>query len=105
MVMNETQMIERVMREYVARKKPVHVLAHENGITPATLTGWAKKFGVPLRGRGRWRRANPSPQHARMIQLVRTQTYKAVGRRFGLTRQRVHQIIKRWNTPDASAQP
>lgn len=46
--------------------------------------------------RGRRAAANPSAKHLEILAATRTKTYEQVGAVFGMSRQRVGQIIRRW---------
>ena len=71
-------------------------IAQRFHVSPATLTVWARKSRVPLRGRGR--RAGVEPSAAIQLILLEawTGSYAAAGVRFGVTKQRVGQLVKRW---------
>lgn len=85
------------LKEFLDGKETTRAIAQRYNISPATLTVRAKRAGVPLRGRGRWRRSQPTPVQKEIIALAKTQSYKLVGSRFGLSKQRVHQLIRRWD--------
>lgn len=96
--MKQLSEIDAAMSEYSACRKPVIAIAKKHGVTPSTLTMWAKKRGLPVRGRGRWRRETPPLQHKQIIQLAKSLTYREVGAQFGVTRQRINQILRRWGS-------
>ena len=50
---------------------------------------WANKKGRPASAR-------PDERHLQILRATRTQTYEQVGAAFGISRQRVGQIIRRW---------
>src|SRR6266498_2274459 len=84
------------MEEYELRQETVYLIAKRHGITPSALTARAKRLGLPLRQRGRWAAAEPCPRDRIIIQLSDELTYEDVGTRFGVSKQRVHQILRRW---------
>jgi hypothetical protein len=67
------------------------------GVSPSTLSMQAKALGLPQRKRGRWKRSEPPLIHRQVIEQTRAEPYEVVGRRFGFSKQRVHQILKRWS--------
>lgn len=71
-------------------------IAVKHGVSKATLTVWAKKAGVPLRNRGRKRYESPTARQREIIQLASVYNYDKVGERFGMLKQSVHRIVKRW---------
>lgn len=84
------------LRDFVNRKQTTNVIAKRHGISPSTLTARAKKAGLPLRKRGRWHLTEPSPQQKQILQMVESNTYAQVGVRFGVSKQRVSQLVRRW---------
>lgn len=71
-------------------------IAAKHGVSTATLTVWAKKTGIPLRKRGRKCREQPSPRQLEIIKLASVYTYDQVGEKFGMAKQSIHRICKRW---------
>ena len=94
--MNSTTSKQQVLAEYQAREKTTDEIATAHNVCPATLTVWAKKAGVPLRGRGRRRSNEPSPRNRLILALAKTLTYEQIGSRFGISKQGVWRIVKRW---------
>lgn len=72
------------------------VIAEKHGVSPSTLTVWAKKAKIRLRGRGRESQRQPSARTREILELADTLTLEDVGKRFGMTKQRVSRIVKRW---------
>lgn len=68
----------------------------KHDISPATLTVWAKRAGIPLRNRGRKKQDLPTPRQMEIIKLASVYTYDQVGERFGMHKQSIHRIVKRW---------
>lgn len=84
------------MADYKKREMTSEEIAAKHGISTATLTVWAKKTGVTLRKRGRKRREQPSPRQLEIIKLAGVYTYDQVGEKFGMAKQSIHRIVKRW---------
>src|SRR4051812_30924040 len=87
--------------QYLNSAETTKMIATRFGITPATLTQRAKRWGVPLRGRGRKPASAPSERSRQILELAKTQTYEAVGDLVGCSKQRVHQIVKKWESESA----
>lgn len=74
----------------------VEAIAVKHGVSSATLTVWAKKAGLPLRMRGRKAQERPTPRQLEIIKLASVYRYDQVGERFGMKKQSIHRIVKRW---------
>jgi hypothetical protein len=82
-----------------ARNKYIGQLASPENVAtrPSLKTCSSKEAIEPLvRGRGRRALEVPSEKHFEILAATRTQTYEQVGSLFGISRQRVAQIIRRW---------
>jgi transposase-like protein len=85
------------LKDYVnSPSTSVTAIAEKHGVSPSTLTVWAKKAKVKLRGRGRERQRQPSARTREILELTETLTLEDVGARFGMSKQRVGKIVKRW---------
>jgi DNA-binding CsgD family transcriptional regulator len=84
------------LREFSERNESTKTIARRYGISPSTLTARAKRAGLPLRKRGRWQLPEPTAKQKRILRLVRTGTYAEVGSKFGMSKQRVSQVVRRW---------
>jgi hypothetical protein len=82
--------------EYMSSRETAGRIAAKYGLSPATLTNRAKKFGVLLRGRGRRAASSPNLKHSLILSLTQHLTYEEVGRKAGCSKQRIHHIVKRW---------
>jgi transposase-like protein len=71
-------------------------IATKHGVSPSTLTVWAKKARIKLRGRGRESQRQPTCRTRDILELAESLTLDDVGKRFGMTKQRVSRIVKRW---------
>lgn len=85
-----------VLREYQTSNETLGTIAGRHGVPISTITCWAKKNDIPLRGRGRNVQKEPSEQNRQILLSVPEQTYDEVGRKFGITKSRVAGIVKRW---------
>lgn len=84
------------LADYQKRDMTTEEIAAKHGISTATLTVWAKKAGIPLRNRGRRRQERPTLHQMEIIKLASVYKYDQVGARFGMHKQSVHRIVKRW---------
>lgn len=84
------------LADYQKRELTVEDIAKLRGISTATLTVWAKKAGLPLRNRGRRRQEAPTDHQLEIIKLASVYRYDQVGARFGMHKQSIHRIVKRW---------
>ena len=73
-------------------------IATKHDVSPATITVWAKQAGLKLRPRGRWEQDVPTARQAEILKMVAVYTYEQVGRHFGMHKQSIHRIVKRWKT-------
>ena len=71
-------------------------IAKKHGVNVMTINNWARKAGLPSRSRGRRKRVRPTPRQKQIVELARISTYETVGRKFGMSRQAVFQIVERW---------
>src|SRR5579872_7200996 len=81
-------------------KSPIQPLGINNSdrTTNPMLEQSAPHHGVILKSNKRGRRCptKPSKTHQEMIQLSDSLTASEIARRFEVSRQRVHQILRRW---------
>lgn len=81
-------------------------IADKYGVSMSTLTVWARKAGVKLRGRGRTKQTQPDSNTRRILEAAEVMPQEVVGRQFGgVTKQRISKILKRWQNwrkPDRS---
>lgn len=71
-------------------------IAREHGFTAGVLSYWARKFGLPLRRRGRRPLLQPTSVGQRILELVRAHGISETARLARTSKQRVHQIVSRW---------
>jgi len=85
------------MIDYQKRDMTSEEIGVKHGVSPATLTVWAKSESIPLRNRGRKKQDRPTPRQLEIIKLASIYTYSQVGERFGgMSKQSIHRIVKRW---------
>ena len=94
---SKTYDLDRVMRQYVAGEIRVCDISKRAGITAGALTARVKRLGLPLRGRGRKPLEKPTALHKKIIAAAEAESYEEVGFRFGISKQRVSAIVRRWN--------
>jgi transposase len=71
-------------------------IARKFGVSQSTITVWAKAAGESLRTRGRNRMNQPTLRQRKIMEMAAIHDYDTVGRHFGITKQAVHRIVKRW---------
>lgn len=91
----------KAMEDYGSGQFTITVLARRYGVSSATIANWAQEAGLPRRVRGRPRLTGPSPRQQTMIQLSRKLSVAEIAAQLGLSRQRVHQVLRRWHAPEA----
>lgn len=84
------------LADYQKRDLTVEEIALKYGVSSATLTVWAKKAGIDLRNRGRKKQDAPNARQMEIIKLASIYRYAQVGERFGMAKQSIHRIVKRW---------
>ena len=94
--MNIKESKQQVLADYQASQKTTNEIAREHHVSLATITLWAKKAGLTLRRRGRRRMKQTPPRNKLILEYAAILTYEATGRIFGISRQGVWRIVKRW---------
>lgn len=95
MAHNDTTMAD-ALKEYANTTIPTKDIAARYGVSASTLTVWATKAKIPLRGRGRDKMKQPDSRTREILETAETLTLEETGERFGMTKQRVAKIVKRW---------
>ena len=95
----------QTLTDYQEGKMTVEEIAANHGISTATITIWAKKAGLTLRQRGRRTQREPTPRQMEIVKLASVYTQADVGARFGMHKQSVNRIVKRWGRRIAGALP
>ena len=97
--------VAQVLAKYQKRELTTEEIAAKHGISMATITVWAKKAGLPLRKRGRRAQTEPTPRQWEIINLAALFMYDQVAARFGMTKQSVYRIVKRWRNWCQTSKP
>jgi len=71
-------------------------IAERYALTASFVHYWGKRVGLPKRQRGRRMLLEPTPRHARILELVRAHGITEAARRVGISRQRAHAVVCRW---------
>lgn len=74
----------------------ISTIAQECGVTESAVSQWAKQKGIKRRQRGCKLRKAPSKLHKAIIRRARQVTFEQVGKEFGITRARAHEVVQRW---------
>jgi predicted DNA-binding protein YlxM (UPF0122 family) len=77
-------------------ERPVKLIASKHGLAPATLLHQARKANLARRKRGRRHHLEPTAVQLKMIEMYGKGRGYLIAQEFGVSRQRVHQILKRW---------
>jgi len=93
------------MLDYRDNKLTSAQIAKKYEVCPATLTNWALMMNVPLRGRGRRRQDVPTEQQRQILEYVQVHNYDRVGRMFGLCKQQIQRVVKRWKDWQKPSKP
>lgn len=88
----------KALTDYQSGKMTVCKIAKKYRVCPATLTVWAKRAKVPLRRRGRRRMAGPTSRQRAILGLAGIVNYDLIGKKFGITKQGVSRIVRRWRS-------
>ena len=92
------QAVEELLYLYAQRDVPIRFIAEQCGVSLPLVCTTAKQAGVPMRGRGRTRLLEPSQKHHAMLAEAWNSSYHAAGLKFGVTRQAIWTLAKRWRT-------
>jgi transposase-like protein len=84
------------VEEYKSGQFSNQALAARHGVSPSTIHYWIRRAGAPRKPRGPRPLEEPSPMQRQMIELSAALTGREVARRFGVSPQRVHQVLHRW---------
>ena len=71
-------------------------IAKKLKISPATVCNWAKTLQVPPRRRGRRRQIEPSVRNQLLLRTAWTTSPGRAAVQFDISKQRVSQLMKRW---------
>lgn len=88
----------QALEMYVTRRDlTTSVIAQSLEISPSTLTLWAQEAGLKLRDRGRRPMVSPTAYQIKIIEDAAFLTLDMLAKRYGMTKQNVHRILKRWS--------
>jgi hypothetical protein len=86
-----------VLKAYREGEMYTREIARAFEVSTSTITGWAVKAGYKLRSRGLHKRIEPTVRQKKILEMVeRNHSYKAIGKKFGMTKQAVHHVLRRW---------
>jgi transposase len=88
--------VQRALADYQLGKMTIRRIARKHHVSKESVMGWAKKAHLPPRRRGQTKSSQPTPRQKQILQLIRIYKYEAVGTRFGVTKQEICRIAKRW---------
>jgi len=87
---------QTVLSDYQTCENTIPQLAKKHHISRYTIMAWRRKAALLRRTRGQRRQAQPSPRTRRIADLAKIYKYEVVGEMFGITKQAVCRIVKRW---------
>ncbi len=87
---------ERVLRDYLEGEHTVAQIGRMHGVSAVTVCNLVARAGVPRRRRGRRVLQEPSERDRAILEAVKLRNFEDVGREYGVSRQRIEQITKRW---------
>ena len=73
-------------------------LARRHGVATATVSNWLHKAGVATGKRGRKAYKSPTQLQQLMLLDAWTETYKVAAGRYGVSKQCLHHLAKRWKS-------
>ena len=88
--------IMSALADLVCSEITAKAVADRYALAPSTIHYWAKRLGLPERQRGRRPSMQPNPKLQRILDIVRIEGIAGAARRVGISRQRVFQIVCRW---------
>ena len=97
--------IASILHDYTQTDMSVEAIGKKHEASAAAVCRVAKAAGVGLRGRGRKRLTEPSARNRQILEWVKTHPHAPVGRKFGISKQRVGDIVKRWASPTEVSSP
>lgn len=88
--------MSEALKDYADPTRKTKDIAAKYGVSPSTLTVWARKAGLQLRGRGRDRSEEPDARTRAILEAAAALKQEDVAAKFGITKQRISKIVKRW---------
>jgi len=93
---HQDKTVSAALQDYLRGVMYTKEIAKKYGVSPSTITAWATTAGVKLRSRGRHKHDEPTVRQKKMIEMAQVLKYDEIGRRFGVSKQAVHRVLKRW---------
>ena len=94
--MKPIALVQRVLADYRDGKMTLSQIARKYRVSKESAIGWAHSAHLPPRRRGQPKLVQPTRRQKQILELAEICTFETVARRFGITKQRVSQIAKRW---------
>lgn len=88
--------VDSLLRLYQKNEQTTDELARRYGVHASLVTYLAKQAGIPLRGQGVRPRLAPSHKAQELLLEAWTTTYAEAAARFGVSKQHVGHLVKRW---------
>jgi hypothetical protein len=88
--------MKRALLEYLLTDRPLVEIAKANSYTVPAISYWMKKLKLERRHRGRRPLSQPTAEHQRILELVRSHGVAEAARRTGVSRQRISEVVCRW---------
>lgn len=99
------QQVQEALADYVRNDTTTKELARRYKVSAATLTVWAQNANIPLRVRGRRKQDEPTERQRQILEMCETSTQEEAGRRFGMFKQSVQRLCKRWKNYSKPKKP
>jgi hypothetical protein len=96
--MKPAAVVHGALADYQLGEMTLREIARKYRVSKESLINWAQKAALPPRRRGTPKRNQPTPRQKQILELIRIYEYEAVGRRFGVAKQEICRIAKRWGT-------
>ncbi len=90
------EVVSKVLRDYQDAEIRTSEIARRYGISPATITLWARKAGLQMRTRGRKLQDTPTERQRAIIRTATTVSINEAVRQFGVHKQHVSRLVRRW---------
>lgn len=88
--------IMSALTDLVCSEITAKAVADHYALAPSAVHYWARRLGLPERQRGRRPSTRPNSRLQRILDMVRVEGIAGAARRAGISRQRVFQIVCRW---------
>ncbi len=87
---------EDVIQGYKTGQSNQSELARRHGLCAATVSNWVREAGCPTGSRGRPAHKQPTSRQQEMLRRAWANTYAVAALRFGVSKQYLSQLAKRW---------